>query len=140
MDQSNLNKRQMSQPEIDVASFFSFLGINWKYEFPVHVTVQGLQRVWYPDFYLPEFGLYVEVCGIEREEYVFREIVYKENCVSVIFLHAYKYDKWPIFLINQIKQIEHKRWSIIQNCVHPYLLSVGKNTNSEKIPESVTIL
>jgi len=66
------------------------LGLWWCYEFPVFIYDDKKRpRVWTPDFYIPKLGMYVEVCGAKRQDYQFREKIYKENGYRVIFLHLY---------------------------------------------------
>ena len=58
---------KMSGAENIVAEFLTAYEIWWNYEQPVIVKDEDdRQRTWYPDFFLSEFGVYVEVCGDER--------------------------------------------------------------------------
>ena len=61
----DINYNLMKQAsEKEVAKHLDKLGINWVYENPVFVyDDEGRPRVWTPDFYLPELGIYIEVCG-----------------------------------------------------------------------------
>jgi hypothetical protein len=55
-----------SSGERKIAQILNKYGIDFKYEFPVLITdEQNKQRIWYPDFYLPEFGMYIEYFGLE---------------------------------------------------------------------------
>jgi len=70
--------------------------------------------VWTPDFYIPKLGMYVEVCGSEslREQYQYREGIYRRNDYSVVFLHLYQErEKWKRFLLRRIVQLENSRHS-----------------------------
>lgn len=88
----------------------------WKYEYPLALYDDGKRhRTWYPDFWLPRLGIYVEVCGIDREGYVYREKIYDENGFKVVFLHCYKEpDKWKKFLVDRIQQIQESRDQDVQ--------------------------
>ncbi len=69
---------KMSKPEKEVADFLTEFGIWWIYEQPVIVKDEGdRQRNYYPDFYLNDFGVYVEVCGADRKrDYERRQEIY----------------------------------------------------------------
>ena len=110
----NSDTRKIKYPtEKNVAQYLNLKGIRWKHNFPVIINDEDRnQRVWYPDFYLPDLGLFVEVCGTEkdkREKYR-RACIYKENEISVVFLHYWKDDKqWKSFLETEINSIERGR-------------------------------
>lgn len=106
--------RKIKYPtERNVAQYLDEKGIRWTYEFPVIVKVENDKlRIWYPDFYLLDLGLFVEVCGTEKDkdEKYRRECVYKENEISVVFLHYYKPDnQWKSFLETEVNSIERSR-------------------------------
>ena len=103
---------KMSNAEKEVADFLTEFSIWWVYEQPVIVKDEGdRQRNYYPDFYLADFGVYVEVCGAERKrDYERRQKIYKKNHIPVIFVHTYKGSrKWKPFLIDNIAGIQTKR-------------------------------
>lgn len=99
--------------EKNVAQYLKEKDVRWKYEFPVIVEDEDKKlRVWYPDFYLPDLGLFVEVCGSEKDkdEKYRRECIYKENDIAVVFLHYWKSDfKWKSFLETEVSSIERGR-------------------------------
>ncbi len=77
----------MTNKEKSVANFLTFLNIFWIYEAPVFIQDErDRPRVWTPDFYLPQLGMYVEVCGIDREAYRYRKTMYFKNNIPVIFV------------------------------------------------------
>jgi hypothetical protein len=56
--------------------------------------------------------MYVEVCGTEslREQYQYREKMYRKNDYSVVFLHLYKErEKWKSYLLKRIVELENSR-------------------------------
>ena len=64
----------MTRPEREVASFLTDHGLWWKFEHPIFVLDdKDRPRLWTPDFYLSQLGIFVEVCGIKRSQYKFRE-------------------------------------------------------------------
>ena len=51
-----------------VANYLFKQGIDYIYEHPYeHNTANPLYRQYHPDFYLPDFGIYIEYFGIDRE-------------------------------------------------------------------------
>jgi len=105
------NKYKMTNAEKEVAQYLDKLGLWWKFEYPLALYDDGdRHRTWYPDFWLPRLGVYVEVCGIARNDYAYREKIYDENGFKVIFLHYYKEpDKWKKFLVDRIQHIQNSR-------------------------------
>jgi hypothetical protein len=100
----------MSGPEKQVADFLSNNNLWWKYEYPVFVyDKKDRPRVWAPDFHLPKFGIFIEVCGSEEVDYSYREAIYEKNYLKVIFIHFYKSDKWKQFLMERIIHIQNSR-------------------------------
>jgi len=101
----------MSVPERDVASFLNELGVFWKFEHPIFILDDKERpRLWTPDFYLSQFGIYIEVCGTKRRQYKFREKMYHKNDYRVIFLHYYKGEElWKPYLIGNIKKVQDFR-------------------------------
>ena len=97
--------------EKEVAKHLDKLGIKYVYENPVFVyDDEGRPRVWTPDFYLPELGIYIEVCGNDKFNYEFREKIYKKMGISVVFLHWYKTkNKWKAYLSYRIIEIDESR-------------------------------
>ena len=87
---------QMTCSERRVADYLKSLGITWSYEHPVFVwDEQSRPRVWTPDFYLNQFGIYIEVCGSHLFDYQYRRRIYQKNGHLVIFLHLYKHsERW----------------------------------------------
>lgn len=109
----------MTNAEKKVAECLQDLGLWWWYEFPVFIYDDKKRpRVWTPDFYIPKLGMYIEVCGRQRQDYQFRDKTYKENGYTVIFLHLYKEQtKWKKYLVKRIMEIENIRHSEIEKMV-----------------------
>ena len=101
----------MTNAEREVAELLRGMGIKWRYEHPVFVWDENKRpRVWTPDFYLKQFGVYVEVCGSENFNYDYRRKIYDNNGYLVIFLHLYKdTEKWKNHLINYLERITDYR-------------------------------
>ena len=102
---------QMTKPEYEVAKLLKKLGIKWTYEQPVFVWDENKRpRVWAPDFYLKNFGIYIEVCGSEKFDYEYRRKIFDRNGHRVIFLHLYKESsKWKNHLISYLRLFTYSR-------------------------------
>lgn len=102
----------MTRAEKEIAAHLRELDFWWRFEHPIFIFDEMERpRVWTPDFYLPELGVYIEVCGSKDFEYEYRARIYKKNRIPVIFLHQFKNKKdWKEFLkrkliaINQYRQ------------------------------------
>jgi len=87
----NTLSSRMTVPERKVAEYLRTMNIEWVYEQPVFVwDGDGRPRVWTPDFYLTQFGIYLEVCGSKDFNYEYRKRVFSKNGYCVIFLHVFK--------------------------------------------------
>jgi len=102
---------KMTDTENEVAHYFKERNIRWVFHFPVFVKDEDdIPRLYAPDFYIPELGLFVEVCGSEKFNYSHRKTVYEKNGIPVVFLHYYKHPKeWKSYLAKRIAEIERQR-------------------------------
>jgi len=119
----------MMSSEIIVANYLDELGIDWVHEFPTFVyDDKERPRVWAPDFYLPNVGVYIEVCGSKTFDYDYRKMVYRKNGIEVIFLHGYKEDyKWQNYLVSCLLEIEGQRMRLLNSVVDCVELQVENN-------------
>jgi hypothetical protein len=101
----------MTRSEKEVADLLKNLGIRWSYEHPVFVWDENKRpRVWAPDFFLMQFGIYVEVCGSKNFDYEYRRKIYDNNGHRVIFLHLYKESiKWKHHLFRYLQLFTNNR-------------------------------
>ncbi len=100
----------MMPSERQVAEFLDELGLPWIFQFPVFVYDERKRpRIWTPDFYIPKLGIYIEVCGSKEFNYEYREKIYRDNHIPVIYIHFYKKEKWQKFLFRRIKEVEARR-------------------------------
>ena len=71
-----------SEGERRVAYFLDTNSIKYIYEPGVLVnSVQEKPRIWYPDFYLPEFGTYIEYYGLPENKTMTKESKQKNRCI-----------------------------------------------------------
>ena len=105
-----------SKSERKVATFLHEINIFWQPQ--PHILVidsYGKERIVHPDLYLPDLGIYVEVCGRDREKYYNeKKKMYNNNYIPIIFVHTYKGEKkWKYFLISKLKQIQLQRQELL---------------------------
>jgi hypothetical protein len=82
---------RMTKSEKEVANVLKEFGIQWSYEQPVFLWDENKRsRVWTPDFYLNQLGIYLEVCGSQHFDYDYRRRIFNMNGYPVIFIHMFK--------------------------------------------------
>ena len=101
----------MTRAEKEVADYLQEINLYWLFENPVFILDEKERpRVWTPDFYLPELGIYIEVCGQERTCYDYRKDIYKKNRIQIIFIHQFKKENdWKEYLKKRIVEINAYR-------------------------------
>ena len=109
-------EKEMSIQEEKVAQFLGELGLIKYYESPVFILDDKERpRVWSPDFFLPELGIYIEVCGAKRRAYKYRREIYQKNKIPVIFVKTYFEEKsWKEWIRKEIRRIHDERCTLIK--------------------------
>lgn len=83
---------QESEGEKQIERFLRRCGFVCRYEDPLVVVERGRTRIWYPDYFLPEYGIVIEYAGLNGEEYEaglrHKKAVYEELGVPAIFVRA----------------------------------------------------
>lgn len=104
-----------SKAEVEIARFFDRHQISYRYEHPLAVVDHGKLRIWYPDFYLPGYGLIAEYFGrLDDPDYVrgmrHKMDVYQEQGIDGIYLteESFRGD-WPRRILGQIEQVLAQR-------------------------------
>jgi len=116
---------KMSSGENVVSDFLRSLGIFWIFESPVFVKDdKDRPRVWTPDFYLPEFGIYIEVMG-PYGNYEYRDIVFNKNRVPVVFIDPYNDQYWGHKIKDAIWEIHNSRYAMVQDITKRFKEMVG---------------
>jgi len=126
----------MRRPEIQVAYYLEELGLHWIYKSPVFLQDERKRtRILTPSFYLPKLGMYIEVCGWEKDYNVdYRYEIYRKNGVPVIFVHFYKErenwkrKRWKHFIVKRIQEIEAKRHEEIVKMTKAFSVSLDELT------------
>lgn len=120
-----------SAGEQKIADVLSKYGIPFKYESPTLVQdEQQKPRIWYPDFFLPTHGIYIEYYGLRGSPSydsfrLKKDQVYREQGLEVIAIDPLVPDhKLDSYLINQIYRVQARRYQGIKSKV--YALRTGK--------------
>lgn len=80
-----------SRGEALIAGLFEAGGIDYFYEHPLAVVAGDKTRIWYPDFQLPRYGLFVEYFGRPRDPayavgMAKKRRVYQQNDLTALLL------------------------------------------------------
>ena len=105
-----------SNSERKVATFLHELNIYWQPQ--PHVLVKDnydKERIVHPDLFLPDFGVYIEVCGRDRKEYYEeKKKMYNKNHITIIFIQTYKGEKkWKLHLVFKLREIQVQRQELL---------------------------
>lgn len=123
---------KMTLAERRVAGFPRAKRIAWRYEPGLFVVdPDGRPRLWTPDFFLPDLGIYVEVVGRPGADYDFRRGVYEENRIPILFVRIGDDPDWMAHLCAGIEAIHASRSTLIAHLRSvPAGASGGRNRRS----------
>ncbi len=85
------------------------------YEHPLAVIDRGKVRIWYPDFYLPDYGMIIEHFGVhgnaEYDRWTEHKMkVYGSTGIEGVFLNEQTFGtQWPTSIMRQIEDILKRR-------------------------------
>jgi len=95
--------------EKQIARTLNINRIRYSYEYPVAVVDRGKVRLWYPDFWLPDYGMAIEYLGVTNCEAYTERVQHKKDVydaagVSCVYVDAedMKYN-WPEQILNQVR-------------------------------------
>jgi hypothetical protein len=106
-----------SEGERRIAYFLEENSIRYQYEAGVLVnSIEKQPRIWYPDFYLPEFGTYIEYYGLKGQRSYDKGIKRKETTYSrmgldVIPVYPWTFsENWQGYIMKELKQHVTRRY------------------------------
>jgi hypothetical protein len=128
-----------SRAEVRIAGLLEREGIAYRYEHPLAVVDRGKVRIWYPDFYLPEYGVIIEYFGINgnaeydrRTEHKMQ--VYRATGIEGVFLNEETLkNHWPAGITRQIEDVLKQRLRRFHD--RPALSAAGRRPQN-KVSES----
>ena len=107
----NIPPALKSEGESKIARFLEENSIKYHYEPGVLVYhPRDKPRIWYPDFYLPEFGTYIEYFGLSgKQQYDqgirVKESIYSKMGLSVIPVYPWTFaENWEGYIMNELKR------------------------------------
>ena len=95
--------------EKQIARMLSRYSVRFFYEYPVAVIDRGKVRVWYPDFWLPDFGVAIEYNGVVHDkDYAegveHKKAVYGGLGLACVYVGADDLQgSWPKAILGQIR-------------------------------------
>lgn len=122
-----------SEGERTIAEVLNKYRIDFKYEWPILIRDDEKKlRIWYPDFFLPKYGVYLEYFGYENNtEYdngrKRKEKIYNEMKIDVISIDSKIGDnQLESHLINQLYRIQTKRLTEVKSKIYTLRTPLGK--------------
>jgi hypothetical protein len=122
-----------SAGERKIADILNKYGITFVYEQPLAVQDhQNKLRIWYPDFFLPEYGIYLEFNGFEGNPnydngIMLKNLAYKKNGINIIGITpSIQNGQLENYILNSIYGIQKTRYSRIKSRI--YALRTGNGS------------
>jgi hypothetical protein len=122
-----------SEGERKIAEVLNRYRIDFRYEWPVLVRDYDQKfRIWYPDFFLPKYGVYLEYFGYENNpDYdngrKRKEKIYKEMKMDVISIDSKILEnQLENHIINQLYRIQTKRQTEVKSKIYTLRTPLGK--------------
>jgi hypothetical protein len=131
-----------SEGERRIADFLEDNSIKYQYEPALLINTEYEKpRIWYPDFYLPEFVTYIEYFGlVGRQQYdngiKRKEAQYAKSGVSVIPVYPWTFTgKWQQYIMTELERITTNRLKTLMS--KPYWshsnLAIRHNSPPEQL-------
>ncbi len=105
-----------SEGERRIAYFLDTNLIKYKYEPAILVNSnENKSRIWYPDYFLPEFGTYIEYYGLAGKlKYDMgirtKESVYSKMGLDVVPIYSWMFSgDWQSYLMKEIERTTKRR-------------------------------
>lgn len=127
------NEGYKSEGERRIAEFLEEARIDFVYEKPILIEDKGKQRIWYPDFWLPDYSIIIEYFGVVGEEAYDLAIkhkmkVYAQNHLNVIPVYPQTFEAdWKDYVLRSIRK----------TLVHRVIDFEGKDREYQKSADTV---
>ncbi len=109
-------ERTGSGGEKQISRMLQRYGVRYSFEHPVAVIDRGKVRVWYPDFWLPEFGIAIEYVATTTNEGYNHGIarkrdVYRAMGIPCVYVDAQSLNgAWPKRILGEIRDLLQERF------------------------------
>jgi len=127
-DRSQKSKYK-SEGEQKIAEFLNYMEIKYVYEPGVLVKDNGYPRIWYPDFRLPKYEIFIEYFGIENDR-IYNERtehkldVFRQINIDVIPVYPSTLKgNYGKYIISEIHHIASSRLSDLENKIYRHGLN-----------------
>jgi len=111
-----------SNGERKIAKFLDDILIKYRYEAGVLVNDKTNQpRIWYPDFHLTEYGIYLEYFGLAgnpdyRKSIQVKESVYTKNHIDVISIYPWMFQEdWQGHIMKELECKLKRGYHLLQS-------------------------
>ena len=121
-----------SEGERRIAYFLEANSIKYQYEPALLINSDQKPRIWYPDFYLPEFTTYIEYFGlVGKQNYddgiKRKETLYAKTGLEVIPVYPWTFSgDWEGHIMNELERITIHRYKSLMT--KPYWAGHPNNT------------
>ena len=118
-DMINGKKRPVfrSKGELKISNFLENNSIKYQYESPILINSdKSKPRIWYPDFYLPQYKAYIEYYGLaERQSYKkgieLKSKTYSKMKLDVIPVYPWMLSgNWQGYLMKELKRSTYRQY------------------------------
>jgi len=128
-----------SEGERRIAYFLDNNSIRYQYESGLLVNAaEEKPRIWYPDFYLPEFGSYIEYYGLAGRKNYDRGIktkgqIYSKMGLNVIPVYPWMFaENWQDYIMKELKRSTIRKYRNLK--AKPYWSKQKTGTYSNSMP------
>ena len=128
-----------SKGERRIAYFLDINSIKYQYEPGILVNSgEEKPRIWYPDFYLPEFGSYIEYYGLVGQENYekgikTKERTYSEMGVDIISIYPWMFaENWQDYIMKELRRSFIRKYNTLN--AKPYWSKQKTGTYRNSMP------
>ena len=121
-----------SRGERTIASFLDSVKIRYNYEPGILINDRGYQRLWYADFRLPIYDVFIEYFGIESDPFYDERTqhkleTYKKNEIDIISVYPSTLKgNYQEYILNELHRNVSGRMSALEQTIADY--SSHRNT------------
>ncbi|MFC1814110.1 hypothetical protein ACFL03_15610 [Thermodesulfobacteriota bacterium] len=128
-----------SEGERRIAHFLDSNAIKYRYEPSILVNSdEHRPRIWYPDFYLPEFGTYIEYYGLAGQKNYdhgikTKETVYSKMGMEVVPVYPWMFaENWQDYIMKELKRGTIRKYKNLKS--KPYWSKQKTRTYNNTMP------
>ena len=137
----NATHQFRSEGERRIAATLDRYGIPFVYEQKVTLNDNGRIRTFRPDFYLPDFNLYIEYYGrVGNQDYDLRtakkQAAYAANSINVVSIYPWDLlEDWPNYLFDRLPTSPNQQ-SLTTPPIKRYSLAQARPRYAKRTPST----